>query len=299
METLYAESQRSEATCFVAVGPHAPDSVSESLWREALQAAQSWNVPLHFHLGQSQEEYREIFEQTGLSPVGFLQKLGIWDHAPQTVCAHSIYVSQAELKLLSAGRHALVFCPSAQMVFEFPAAVLAWEKAGVSWVVATDSAAGNDSMSLQKELRFVSGVPRQALSFSSALQTFLSSPTAHSPEVVRNDVACFTEPSWLLHKVWGQPGALHPQFRAGAIEVGALANLIAWDLHHPAIWPGDSLRSLAFCDGIPAISNVMTAGQWRGEWGHFSESLCGSNAYHAARLHAERRFRTLLVRCGF
>ncbi len=298
-EQLYRRQSMPHATSFLAMGPHAPDSVSDVLWQRILAQARSWNVPMHFHLGQSQDEYREVYSRTGLSPVGFLDKMGVWAQAPQTVCAHSIFVTKQDLSRLQDPRHCLVFCPSAQMVFEFPAAVLEWERAGLRWVVATDSVAGNDSMNLQKELRFASGVPRQQLSFDAGYQRFLQDPTGAPPQVSRKDEADFVDVSWILDKVWGNPGRLHPAFRAGTLEAGALANLVAWDLNHPSLWPGDSLRSIAFTDSLGAISNVMTAGKWRGEWGRFGESICASVAYQTAHMHAQKCYRALLLRCGF
>lgn len=298
-EDLYRRQTLPHATSFLALGPHAPDSVSDALWQRVVAQACEWNVPVHFHLAQSQDEYREVHARTGLSPVRQLEKLGVWKEAPQTVCAHGIFVTQQDLSVLQDPRHCLVFCPSAQQVFEFPAPVLKWEKAGLRWVVATDSVAGNDSMNLQKELRVVSAVPRQQLSFDAAFQLFFQDPTNAPPQFPRKDEADFVDVSWLLDKVWGTPGRLHPAFRAGALEAGALANLVVWDLRHPALWPGETLRSIAFTDSLGAIDNMMTAGKWRGEWGRFGESICASAAYQTAHAHAQRCYKGLLQRCGF
>ena len=44
---------------FAAIGPHATDSVSNTLWRDIVSLAQSTELPLHFHLAQSWEEASE------------------------------------------------------------------------------------------------------------------------------------------------------------------------------------------------------------------------------------------------
>ena len=86
------------------------------------------------------------------------------------------------------------------------------------------------------------------------------------------------------------PGGLHPAFRAGVIEAGALANLCVWDVEHPAFWPGrDPLRALAMSDTTNALVNVMSAGRWLGEHGRYHASVVGSDAYREARVEATRR----------
>ena len=49
-------------------------------------------------------------------------------------------------------------------------------------------------------------------------------------------------------------------------------------------------------DATQAIEQVMIAGQWRGERGHFRQSIVASDDYREARLEAEQRLAALLAR---
>jgi hypothetical protein len=100
----------------------------------------------------------------------------------------------------------------------------------------------------------------------------------------------------LLSRVWSIPGDLHPLARCGRIERRCLANLAAWDLDHPSLWPGDRpLRTLAMGDPLGALQNVMTAGSWRAEHGAMAE-LTRSERYREHRREASERLAALLKR---
>lgn len=109
--------------------------------------------------------------------------------------------------------------------------------------------------------------------------------------------------SELLKTVWETPGRLHPHFTAGVLEAGALANVLAWDLSHPNLWPAhDILAALVMCDATPAIQSMMVAGRWIGrEPGgaaatDFRRSLLDSVEYRRAREDASARLDALLER---
>ena len=76
-----------------------------------------------------------------------------------------------------------------------------------------------------------------------------------------------------------------------------MANLVLWDLDHPATWPAPvPLRSIAMSDATPAIEQVMIQGEWRGERGRFSQSILETPDYRDAREEADTRLERLLAR---
>lgn len=287
---------------FAAVGPHATDTVSASLWREAADVARRLQVPVHAHLAQSLEEVRYSLDERGTTPLRWLAAAGLLEAAPRTVFAHCLYVSRPELALLDPGRDVLVFCPCAQLVFGFPADPLVWEEAGAPWVVATDCSPSNDSMNLQKELRHVAGQRSVGATWSSAYRTLLGGGGAEAAaeETWRERTRLFergseaARPEALLRRVWSLPGTLHPGFRAGVLAAGALANLVVWDLDHPAFWPDRGFQALAMADTTQAIWGMWLAGREIGEAGDFQRSLVESDLYRAHLREAETRRRRIL-----
>lgn len=290
---------------FTAVGPHATDTVSADLMGKALSLAQAHELPIHLHLAQSIEELRRVHEREGCSPMAWLDRQGVLSGAPSLVLAHALYASAEDLSLLNPERHLLALCPFSQLIFGFTAPVLAWSELGLSWAVATDCAASNDSMGLQKELRFAAGLPQAGVTSSEAYRAFFKhGDLAHAERAQRERDeahARFAEhraPSSLLERVWELPGEAHPGFRAGAIEVGCLANLVAWDTDHPAFWPeSDLIRALAYGDTTQAIHAMFVCGKRIGKPGDFHASILASPEYREARLEATERLEHL-IRCA-
>ena len=57
-----------------ALGPHATDTVSPSLWQTVAKKAEEHALPIHAHVAQSIEEFERIRYRHGCSPVEFLQR---------------------------------------------------------------------------------------------------------------------------------------------------------------------------------------------------------------------------------
>ena len=291
-----------------ALGPHATDTVSASLWEKIRQLANARNLPVHTHAAQSIEEFERAIERHGKSPVAWLNELGLFgeDGSPSTLLVHAIFVSDRDLGLVSSApsRVALGFCPFSQLVFGFPADVSRWQAHGIPWYVATDAAASNDSMNLQKELRYIAGLRTMEASFHKDYRQFARSGAiadARSANTARQATyrgrEHFAADDFLLSRVFDVPGSLHPAFKAGAITPGALANLAVWDTTHPSMWPGlRPMRTIAMGDTTDALWNVMTRGEWVGEGGNYHRSLTSSPEYVEARRAASDRLDALLKR---
>ncbi len=283
-----------------ALGPHATDTASEALMLRAAQIASSRQLPLHAHVAQSHREYARSIERHGVSPVEGLSRSGLLASVPRMLLVHSIFVSREDLGRLDPQRHALAFCPYSQVQFCFPANVAAWERAGLPWIAATDCAASNDSMNVQKELRWIGGLRGVATSQSPAYAQFHDGGDAAVAEEQRHrdfeTYQRFCDPAFLLSRVWSVPGRLHPKMPAGQLAEGHLANLIAWDTDHPSFWPAeDPLRALALNDTTAAIDAMVVAGRWVGEQGRFHSSVVESSVYRevvgeaSARLSEARK----------
>ena len=296
------DTDLAEAGIFAGLGPHATDTVSPQLWREVAEVAAAHALPVHAHVAQSIEEYERCHARHGCSPVELLQRQGVLDQAPSMLLVHAIFVDQADLGRLHASRHALAYCPLSQLQFQFPADVGSWTQAELPWVVATDCAASNDAMNVQRELPLVAGTRGFAPASSSAYRAFVQAGNlakARAVDAQRLEaferVGALGDPSFLLSRVWSVPGTMHPRMKTGAIEHGALANLMVLDANHPTLWPAlDIPRTLAMADTASAIDRLMVAGAWR----PVGMDLRMDGAYREARHEADRRLERLLKRQG-
>ena len=287
-----------------ALGPHATDTVSASLWERAVDVASARDLPIHAHVAQSIEEFERAIERHGCSPIAWLHQIGALDRAPSFLLVHAIFASRADLALLDPARHTLAYCPYSQLIFCHPAHVGAWTERGMPWVVGTDAAASNDSMNVQKELRHVSGLRTMGASCAPEYARFVregSVERAREARAVRASLFAerqhWAEPDFLLDRVWRVPGKLHPQMSAGLIAPGALANVVVWDTDHPSMWPGTRpLRTLAMGDTSAAIRQMMCAGRWLGDRDDYARSLTRHPAYLDAATEASARLEALIGR---
>ena len=301
-ESIAASTRLREHGIFAAVGPHATDTVSGDLWREAADLASRLEIPLHAHLAQSLEETQAARERADTTPTGWLHAEGLLQAAPRNLLAHCLFLSRADLALLDAQRDHPVFCPYSQLLFAFPARPDRWEARGLEWVIATDCSASNDSFNVQKELRFVAAQRTAGVSWSREAEAFfetggISEATAMWERRVADfeDFAPAAETDRLLDLVWSRPGGLHPAVRVGTLEAGALANISIWDVDHPCFWPDrEGLRTLALGDTTQALHALFVAGRSVGEAGRFHQSLVKSGAYAEALLEANDRLEALL-----
>jgi 5-methylthioadenosine/S-adenosylhomocysteine deaminase len=285
---------------FAALGPHATDTVSATLFDKALELAEARQLPLHAHLAQSIEEYRRAQQRHGVSPTEWLGRIGVLERSPQNVFAHAIYVDRTDLARLAASRSANVYCPYSQLIFGFPAPAGEWSRAGVSWGIATDCASNNDTMNVQKELRFAAGHRTVGTTWSEEYQRFLGGDATAAEATWQRRVALSAAheddaaPSRLLSRIWSEPGGWHPKARVGMLEAGALANVLVLDLENPAVWPAhDPLQALAMADTAPAIWAMYVAGRRIGTPGAFHESILRSAEYREAHREAQARLTRL------
>ncbi len=289
-EALTADSWASRGI-HAALGPHATDTVSASLWSEVVSLARSHQLPVHAHVAQSIEEYARIDERHGLSPLAWLESMGVLAEVPALLAVHAIYVSEADLQRLDPSRHALGYCPLSQQQFCFPAHVPSWHAAGIPWIVGTDCSVSNDAMNVQRELVSVAGIRGFGPSSGEAFEAFRRAPNVATAEAVDAQRTAhldahgvLAEPKTLLASVWSVPGRLHPAFTAGVIEPGAEADLAIFDPDHPSLWPGrDLLRALAYCDTSSALHGLMVGGQWRIEPGQLDTWLRSDLVREATR----------------
>lgn len=293
-----------QAGIYAALGPHATDTVSPALWRRLALLADQHQLVMHAHIAQSIEEYRRSMNTYGCTPIAGLGEAGILDLPSGLVLVHSLFITAADLQLLSPERHALAYCPLSQIQFAFPAHITPWLQAGLPIQVGTDAGACNDTMNVQQELRVLAGGSAFAVTQGERYRAFQASGSLEAAEAVHTQrVQTYDQtPSLqqMLGMVWETPARFCPALRMGELAVGARACLNVWDLNHPALWPAtDPLRALVMCDAAKALRHVMINGQWMAPLEtRLQEHILNSTAFQEAQTEASQRLQALLVRTG-
>lgn len=159
-----ATSQR-----LVGVSPHAPYSVSESLFRRVAHFARQEGLPIAVHVAESQEEtelirygagpFAEALRARGIvvephhcSPVQYLRDLGVL--RPGALAIHCVQLDAGDVQLLKASRVAVAHCPRSNRAHAHGSApVSAMREAGVPVGIGTDSLASVPDLDVWAEAR--------------------------------------------------------------------------------------------------------------------------------------------------
>jgi cytosine/adenosine deaminase-related metal-dependent hydrolase len=149
------------------LSPHAPYSVSPSLFREAFAR----EVPLSIHVSETPEEvqfcqkgegpFRDLlqalgklpkgFEAPGCSPLAHLSRLEVLGE--KTLLVHMQEVCTGDLEILAEAGSPVVICPGTISYFGRPSpAYEAFRENGVLCALGTDSLASNDCLNMFSEL---------------------------------------------------------------------------------------------------------------------------------------------------
>lgn len=135
-----------------AVAPHALYTLDAAAVRASRALADRYGVPLLIHVAETREELERAEREYGASPVGSLDRLGVW--APRTVAAHAVWVSSEDIAVLARRGAAVAHNPESNMKLASGAApVGAIRRAGVPVGLGTDGAASNNDLDMFEAMR--------------------------------------------------------------------------------------------------------------------------------------------------
>ncbi len=156
------------------ISPHAPYSVSTTLYRGISELARRKALPLATHLAETRAEleflksgtgeFRNFLSSLGVlpegwaapgqSPIQFMDSLGVLDNSPLLV--HCNYLDTDSIARILGRRCSVVYCPRSHAFFGHdPHPVRALLDSGINVALGTDSLASNHSLSLLDEIRFL------------------------------------------------------------------------------------------------------------------------------------------------
>ncbi len=222
------------------LAPHSPETVMAETFSELKAIADREGTLIHVHLAQSRQEVEYLRQEHGMTPVEFLDHLGVL--SPNLLAAHAVFVDESDIGRLASNKVDVVFCPSSQVSYLHRDVTPVPELLahGVRVVLGTDTAAGTGNMNILGEPRNASMVQLMR----SGSQGRLSSEKLL--EMVTIDAA----------------RALGLEDQIGSLEVGKRADLILIDLQNAELAPINDIHSTPIY-GItePNISAVMIEGE--------------------------------------
>lgn len=222
----------------IALAPCSPFSVTEDLMVQTADLAQQYDVMMHTHLAETEDENNFCIKMFGLRPLDYLEKVNWLNN--KVWLAHGIHFDDKEVQRLGAKGVGISHCPSSNMVLASGICRgIELEQAGCSVGIGVDGSASNDGSNMISEVR-------QAL--------LIQRLRYQADEVSHLDV--------LRWATKGSAGCLGRD-DIGEIAVGKQADLAMFKLNELRFsGAGDPLAALILC-GAQTVDRLMINGQWR------------------------------------
>lgn len=245
-DTILADSERvvakyhqrgEDAMVQIALAPCSPFSVTTSLMSATAALAEKFDVRLHTHLAETEDENKFCEQIYGCRPLDYLEQCG-WLNQ-RTWLAHGIHFNAMEMKRLGRAGTSISHCAcSNQLLASGCCPVCDMEDAGVAIGLGVDGSASNDCSNLMQEVRSAFLLQRARygvgrVSHKDALRW-----------ATKGSAACVGRPE------------------LGEISVGKAADLAFFKLDELRFsGHGDPLAALVLC-GAHRADRVMVGGNW-------------------------------------
>jgi 5-methylthioadenosine/S-adenosylhomocysteine deaminase len=170
LETKVQGYRRQEtATQRIGISPHAPYTVSKTLYERARDFAQSERLPMTAHIAESHEETLFVRDGTGhfaeahrkreiavtprhLLPIAYLDSVGLL--RPEMLLVHAIETDDQDLQRIRDSGSFIAHCPRSNAKLGHDVAHVAkMRQLGIPVSLGTDSTASNDSIDMFAEMR--------------------------------------------------------------------------------------------------------------------------------------------------
>lgn len=219
---------------------HSPYTCSAATLQQAKALTGRHRVPFFIHLAETRQEVEAMRQQTGLSPVAYLEHLGILDS--RTVAAHVIWINEADQEILGRRDVKLCHCPECNLKLASGVAPIPdLLRRGLCVGLGTDGAASNNNLDLFGEM----------------------SVTAKLHKVMRQDPTCLSAAVVVALATREGARVLGLETAVGTLTPGKAADLIVLDLAQPHLTPlYDPYSHLVYAARAADVRHVMVAGQW-------------------------------------
>lgn len=137
----------------VAVAPHSIYAVSEKNLIKARKLAEKYDAIFHIHLAETKAEFDECLKKNRLTPIAYLDKLGILNK--RSVLAHCIWVTDEDIEIMAKRKVSVVHCPLSNLKLGSGIMPLAkMLKKGINVCLGTDGAASSNRLDIWEAGKF-------------------------------------------------------------------------------------------------------------------------------------------------
>jgi 5-methylthioadenosine/S-adenosylhomocysteine deaminase len=228
-----------------SVAPHSPYTCTEEILRATAALAVEFDVPLHTHLAETEQEVRDSRQQYDMPVIPYVKKQNLFD--AKVLAAHCVHIDKGEMHTLLHHGAGVAHNPSSNLKLASGAAPVSQMLAiGLNVGIGTDGPASNNDLDMFEEVR---------------LAALLAKGITGDPTTV-------PAPTALSMATRLGARALHLGEITGTLEPGKRADIILIDaaaLHSLPRFrrdPDSIYSQLVYATKSTDVRDVMVNGRW-------------------------------------
>lgn len=221
------------------LAPHSVYTCSRGNLLYVKGLAEKHGLGINIHLSETLDEQAAVKQESGMTPVEYLDGLGLLDSS--TLAVHAVHVDGNDMSILAERGVSISHNPHSNMKLASGIApVGSMLAAGINVSVGTDGACSNNDLDMWEELRTAS---------------FLQKVSVMDPQVL---------PAYEVLKMATVNGAkaIGLGDRVGRLKPGMSADIIVLDIEKPHFYPRyDMIANLAYCAKASDVDTVIVDGK--------------------------------------
>lgn len=221
------------------IAPHAPYTNTEESLKEAYEISKKYNVPLTMHVAEMDYELNEYKEKYNLTPVQYLDKLGILDS--NFISAHTVLVDDIDLEILKKRNVGIVHNIGANAKgAKGVAPIIKMRKLGINVALGTDGPMSGNTLDIITQMSQVGKI-----------QKLFNNDRSILPSVELMEMATI-----------GGAKVLNMDKEIGSIEVGKKADLILIETESVNMQPiYDYYATIVYSSNPSNVDTVVVDGK--------------------------------------
>lgn len=258
-ERMYQNLNHDNPLLSYFIGFHAEYTCSRELLESVAALAHKYQAPVFTHLSETQAEVEGCKERYGMSPVKFLDSLGMFDYGGGGY--HCVYLDEEDMDIFQNRGLSVVTNPGSNTKLASGIApISAYLKRGINVAIGTDGPASNNCLDMFREMFLVTGLAKLREQDASAVDAW---------EVLK------------MATVGGSKAMNLPD--TDVLAKGKQADIILIDLHQPNMQPLNNIpKNLVYSGSKQNVKMTMIQGRILYENGQFTKAYDVEEIYRKA-----------------
>lgn len=238
VEEEYIKWNQKSSLVSYQLGFHAEYTCSKELLCRVADLAHKHRAPVYTHLAETEREVEECKERYGMTPMVFLDSLGMFEFGGGGF--HCVHMTPQDMDLLRMRRMHVITNPASNLKLASGIAPIAeYEKRKIPVAIGTDGPASNNCLDMFREMFLVAGLSKVRESDATSLS---------AERVLRMATVCGAKAMRLN--------------RADTLSKGKYADMILIDLHQPNMQPAyNTIGNLVYSGSKANVRMTMINGR--------------------------------------